>query len=105
MQKLFSLTRIAKGESTITDMFFSSVEKAKATLSWENENVKSPYGLCECYYDLAVIEEAEFDNNGADWSFQIWYQLQKQENEEYLWIEIPCPKEYERTVCFYSSGK
>lgn len=108
MQKLFSLTRIASSEgiySSITDLFFSSLEKAVERLMWENENNTEPYGLCECYYDFAVIEEADLDGNDPDWLFQKWYQLKNQENGEYRWIETTRPSQFGNIVSFYSSGK
>ncbi len=111
MQKLYSLTRIAESDckdviaSTITDLFYTTVTKAIGRLEWENKNLKTPYGLCECYYKYVVIEEAILDDNDYDWEFQIWYELKEQENGDYIWTEIECPKKYQRTVSFYASGK
>lgn len=110
MQQLFSLTRISSNneyeyKASVTDIFFSSLEKAVARLEWENENGLEPYGLCECSYDLVVIEEAQLDSNDPDFFFQKWFELQKQEDGGYLWKEIDCPEKYKRTVCFHSIGQ
>lgn len=86
--------------STITDLFFKDLEKARDFLKRDSEH--GSYGLCECYYNYVVIEELSFVDDAdctedRKWDWQEWYELRDNKG----WVKIDRPEWAAGTVDFF----
>lgn len=101
---LYSITRIAKEpketESSITDLFFKDLDKARDTILLDGAN--GPYGLCECFYNYIVIEQIQLQDEpeDADPFWQEWYEYMADET----WIRIDPPEWVGKTVSFFGAS-
>jgi hypothetical protein len=64
-----------------------------------------PYGLCEAYYDVLLIEKVPIGHvDGFCWpdegDTEMWFKAEHKNGESFKWVEIPKPECFHGVVSF-----
>ena len=64
-----------------------------------------PYGLCESYYDILLIEKVPIGHvDGFCWpdegDTEMWFKAEHKDGESFKWVEIPKPECFHGVVSF-----